>query len=90
MTVVHQGIPGGSLDDDGIKKFGTAARVGARFERQVAAAFDRWLAPLAETVHLFHDLRGIRVPSSRTGQQIDLGAGNIDHVLLTGGRWANG
>ncbi|WP_420803670.1 nuclease-related domain-containing protein [Saccharothrix deserti] len=50
---------------------------GARFERQVAAAFDRWLTALPETVHLFHDTERI----------IDLRTGNIDHVMLTGAGW---
>jgi hypothetical protein len=40
-----------------------------------------------ETVHVFHDLQDIRTARPRTGDTIDLGTGNLDHVMVTGAGW---
>jgi hypothetical protein len=87
VTVRHYGIPGRSLEIDGTEKYGPAAGVGAEFERRVAAAFDQWLSRRLETVHLFHDVRGLQTTNRRTGRRLNLGTNNIDHVMLTGAGW---
>jgi hypothetical protein len=72
---------------DGAEKYGPAARVGAEFERRVAAAFEEWLSHRPETVHVFHDVRGLHTTNPSTGRQLNLGTSNIDHVMLTGVGW---
>jgi hypothetical protein len=85
MTLTQYGTPGGSLSTDG-HAYGSAARVGAFFERRVAAALEHWLDRRPEPTYVFHDLSRLRSQSS-TGRKLDLGNTNIDHVLLTGSCW---
>jgi hypothetical protein len=85
MVLTQYGTPGGSLSAPG-HAYGSAARVGAFFERRVAAALADWLGRRSEPTWLFHDLSGLR-SKSRSGRKLDLGSTNIDHVLLTGTCW---
>lgn len=87
MGVAHHGIPGGSLAHDGEAKYGTAGRAGARFERQVAGAFDHWLKPRPELVHVFHDVTGLDTVHPTSGRRLNLGTTNVDHLMLTGAGW---
>lgn len=61
--------------------------MGAWFERQVAAALDRWLSRRPETVHVFHDLTRLDTVNGTSGRRLNLGTSNVDHLVLTGAGW---
>jgi hypothetical protein len=86
---VH-GIPGCSLAEHGARAYSTAtARRGAFIEQAVGRALEHWLSgrPDRGGPHLFHDLGGFRGISGHGLGPLGLGTANIDHVVLSGGRW---
>ena len=89
-TSLHvHGSPGRSLREDGARMYGAAARRGAFIEEATARALERWLSgrPDCAGLHLFHDLGGFRDVTGCGLPPLSLGTANIDHVILSGGRW---
>lgn len=87
MPVIVHGEPGRSIQEShwGGPK---AARRGAYFERVVASSLEAWLQARPDTTHLFHDVSDLtNIPGIGSLREMDLGATNIDHVVLSGSGW---
>jgi hypothetical protein len=69
--------------------YGAAARRGAFIEEATARALEHWLSGRLDCagLHLFHDLGGFRDVTGCGLPPLSLGTANIDHVILSGGRW---
>jgi hypothetical protein len=69
--------------------YGPVAIRASFIEQVTARALARWLSarPDCAGLHLFHDLGGFRDVSGHGYGPVSLGTANIDHVVLSGGRW---
>lgn len=87
MSVTVHGEPGRILQRSGDRKYGTNARRGIYFERQVARALEQWLTARPDHFHLFHDLEHFDDVCGAGLEPLSLGRSNIDHLILTGETW---
>ena len=64
-------------------------RRAAFIEEAAARALEHWLShrPDCAGLHLFHDLGGFQDVTGHRLGPVSLGTANIDHVILSGGRW---